>query len=241
MDDEIKTVDASEDVVSKKAVEEKPKRKYTRRAKTENVKHDADEVKYQLADKPLESNHESSDVKHDADEVNLLTISSSESNDSKEDNVDKQIDENKLEDTIGDNVISLEEGGVPILSADPIPNIPVGDLDSANESTATPDDVSEDNKSVEKNETYHSAKIDVKVDWDKAVNQFLIFKKQVSIYRAPNSIAKGRPFVGRVQIVENTNDLYVKVRYVRSGLGATYGYAKKSQITQIGCEVGKAK
>ena len=90
-------------------------------------------------------------------------------------------------------------------------------------------------KKEEKIEVSPEVQIAVEIDWNAAVGKFFVSKRQLSIYRAPNSYASGKPFLGRIQVVQNTNDIFVKVRYVRSGLGATYGYAKKSQIIQTCC------
>lgn len=214
--DEIKTVETSEDVV-KETVEEKPKRKYTRRAKTEST--EEPKVEEPKVEEPVQDQEPKADevkeepVVEEAKEEPVEDVKEDVVDEVTEDTSDKKEDETSV----------IEE----VKEEEPTEVVPTPEPPVTQELVQT------------KDEKPNTAKVDVSVDWDKAVNQFLIFKRQVSIYRAPNSMAKGRPFVGRVQIVANTNDLFVKVRYVRSGLGATYGYAKKAQIIQTGCEVGK--
>ena len=219
MEDEIKTVDASEDVVSETPVEEvKPKRKYTRRKKEDEAP--AEEIKEEpKAEEPTEEPKEApAEVVEEPKAEELAPVEEVQAEEPKE-----EVTAEPEQEEVAEPEPVVEE---------PINEQPVEEVKEEPKKEEPKQPAKKETIEVSKN-----VKAEVTIDWDKAVNKFFIATRQISISRAPSTIALGKPFKGRLQIVENTNDLFVKVRYVRSGLGATYGYAKKSQIIQTGCKI----
>ena len=239
MEDEIKTVDASEDVATTEEV--KPKRKYTRRKTTEapaeeNKAEAKEETKEEVKEEPVAEVKEEPVVEEvKAEEPAPAPVEEVQEEPKAEEPVEEvpaePVEEPKEEEPAEEEVKEepKEEPEEEVKAEEPEVTSKVEDAKPAEEEVKS--------EKPEKIDVSPEVQVEVMIDWNAAVGKFFITKRQLSIFRAPNSVAKGKPFMGRIQVVDNTNDLFVKVRYVRSGLGATYGYAKKSQIIQTCGEI----